>query len=149
MARRLTDLQRLYRLKSEAELVRDIIRQAKVLGWLVHHSRPALYGTGGRWATQVQGHVGLPDLICVRSPDLLLIECKREIGYDLTPEQERWRAALEGCPGVEYLVVRPSGFEDLCRRLAAPRGYHGSDGSPVAAGGADDPARSAMGRDRL
>ena len=118
MPRRLTDLERLYRSKSEAQLMRDIVREAKRFGWLVHHSRPALYAKAGRWATQVQGHVGLSDLILVKPPSVLFIECKREVGYEVSPEQECWKAALLACPGVEYALIKPSDLEQLCGRLA-------------------------------
>ena len=119
MPHRLTDLERLYRSKSEAQLVRDIVAEAQRFGWLVHHSRPALYAKAGRWATQVQGHVGLPDLILVKPPSVLFVECKREVGYELSVEQDRWLAALVACPGVEYALVKPSDLEGLCQRLAS------------------------------
>ena len=118
MSRRLTERERLDRTITGGQLTRDIIREARRLGWLAHHSRPGLYAKGGRWATQLSGDAGLPDLVLVRPPEVLFVEVKRQLGDDLSADQARWAAALTRCPGIEFHVVRPSGFETLCRRLA-------------------------------
>lgn len=72
---------------------------------------------------------GFPDSVVALPPDrypppwLLFVEVKRERGR-LTPAQRVWRARLEriaaGCPGVAYVLLRPSTWHELERVLVAP-----------------------------
>ena len=79
---------------SEADFQRTVIDLAVRLGWRVHHSRPAMHASG-RWATPLQGHPGLPDLVLARDGVVLLAELKRHHGR-VTPGQREWLAALGG-----------------------------------------------------
>lgn len=89
---------------------------ARLYGWRIAHFhdsrrqvKPGVF-VGDRDAA------GFPDLVLVRSPELLVIELKREVGK-VTDEQYAWLHALASC-GVEVMVVRPSTERDLVVRLS-------------------------------
>lgn len=72
---------------------------------------------------------GFPDSVVALPPDrypppwLLFVEIKTERGR-LSPAQRVWRTRLEliadADPGVAYVLLRPSTWPDLERRLVAP-----------------------------
>lgn len=88
---------------TEAAFTRQVLQLAKLRGWLVVHYRAARTAKG--WRTALSGDRGAPDIILVRGGRVLFVELKSATGR-LAPEQERWRAALENCPGVEYYLWR-------------------------------------------
>lgn len=108
---------------SEAELQSAVIELAHLRGWLAHHCRPGATASG-RWATQIQGDPGFPDVVLVRTnpvPDLIFAEFKTQKGK-LTPEQETWLECLVDATNspVEVHVWRPSDWSSgaIARRLA-------------------------------
>jgi hypothetical protein len=112
-ARRVLD-----RATSEDALLRSIVDEAKLRGWLVHHSRPALSRVG-RYHVPIQGDPGLPDLILVKAPRVVFIEVKSERGR-LSPEQDRWIDALDACwPGAECYVIFPRDRDRISAILEA------------------------------
>ena len=90
---------------SEAELQAAVIDLAHLLGYRVHHSRPARMKDGS-WRTPIAGDAGFPDLVLARSGTIIFAELKSESGR-LTPEQDAWMDALRGDNGVIRAVWRP------------------------------------------
>lgn len=98
-----------------------VIKLAQSLGWMVAHFRPSL-NRSGRWQTAVSGDgAGFPDLVLVheKTGAVLFAELKRDSGK-LTPEQERWRAALSK-DGGRHCIWRPKDLELIRDLLARPR----------------------------
>jgi len=100
----------------EKEFQRSVIEYAKMMGWRVHHTLPALTQRG-RWITPVQGDVGFPDLILCRPPRLIIVELKR-VGGKVSPQQEEWLSALQACDGVECYIWYPHDWEKIVEILA-------------------------------
>ena len=96
--------------QSEKEFQRSVIEYARMMGWRIHHTRPALTQSG-RWITPVQGDVGFPDLVLCRPPRLIFAELKSERGKPSTDQME-WLDALRAC-GVEVYLWRPSDWETV------------------------------------
>lgn len=107
---------------SEAAFQAQVIALARLCGWLVHHSRPALRRSG-RVSTPVAGDVGLPDLVLARGGVVLFVELKAEAGR-VAPAQRAWARAITGAQVVPegvvvwaagrrvgYVLARPSHFE--------------------------------------
>ncbi|BCW96778.1 MAG: VRR-NUC domain-containing protein [Fimbriimonadales bacterium] len=90
---------------SEQEFQRTLLELARLKGWRVHHTRPAL-DRRGRWLTPIQGDAGFPDLVLARGGRVLFVELKRE-GRRPSPQQQAWLDALAGCAGVEVYVWTP------------------------------------------
>jgi len=61
---------------TEREFQQAVVQLARLMGWRVHHTRPALTQRG-RWLTPIQGDAGFPDLVLCRPPRLILAELKR------------------------------------------------------------------------
>jgi hypothetical protein len=104
-------------LVSERQFQAEVIRRAKLFGWLVHHSRPAI-GRGGRWNTPIEGDPGYIDLTLARSGRLLLLELKSATGKT-SPAQRAWISTLSQVPGVEVHVLTPNDWPLIDRLLAA------------------------------
>ena len=100
----------------EKEFQRAVIEYAKMMGWRVHHTLPAITQSG-RWITPVQGDVGFPDLVLCRPPRLILAELKR-VGGKVSPQQQEWLDALQACDGVECYVWYPSDWQQILSVLA-------------------------------
>jgi hypothetical protein len=103
---------------SEADLQGSVIVAARELGWLVYHTRNSR-----------QSEPGFVDLVMVKSPRIIFAEIKTEkgrirkghwnkAGSRWLPGQDTWAEALQACPGVEYMLVRPSNVELVYERLA-------------------------------
>lgn len=103
---------------SESDWQQRVIDLARVLGWRVHHGRPALTGRG--WRTPVQGHPGYVDLTLARPGRLILAELKTTTGL-LGPEQRAWLAVLRTVPGIEVFVWRPTDWDQVVRILSEDR----------------------------
>lgn len=93
---------------SEAELQGVIIEMAELYGWVWHHE------TDSR-----RTRPGFPDLVLVRPPTVMFIECKTVRGR-IRPDQQTWLDALEGCDRVVSSVVRPGDLDDLTTALMRP-----------------------------
>jgi len=106
----------------ERHLQNAIVKAARLLGWLVHHTRPALSQTG-RWHTPLQGHRGFPDLVLVypaqdenEQTAVIFAELKSERGR-VSDAQRCWQEALMRAQGVEYYIWRPSDLPSILARL--------------------------------
>lgn len=55
---------------------------------------------------------GFPDLVLVRPPVVLFVECKTDAGR-IRPEQREWLAALHECDGVQARVWRPKDWAEI------------------------------------
>lgn len=90
--------------ESEAQFQAKVVQWARLNGWLVYHTHDSR-----------RSEPGFPDLVLVRGPDILYWELKAEKGR-VSPEQERWIAALHGA-GQETRILRPSDWAWLAERL--------------------------------
>ncbi len=109
---------------SERDLQDQVVSLARLLGYRVHHTRPARR-QDGTWSTPLQGDPGFPDLVIVGHGLLVFVELKIQRGR-MTPEQREWsrelaRVGVGDGPCHEYggsrvtvwAPLRPSGFPDL------------------------------------
>ena len=105
---------------TEAELQVSVISAARELGWLVYHTR-----------SSQQSEPGFPDLVMVQPPRIIFAELKTEKeplrkGHwnkskrnpRWLPGQDDWAEAFAACPGVEYMLVRPSNVQLVYESLA-------------------------------
>ena len=99
MPPRLTDLQLLDRSVSEDDLLTAVMGMFRALGWLAHHVRRS------DQAIQM-GDAGLPDIIAMRPPRLVVAELKKETGK-ATLDQMKWLEAFVAVGGEAY-IWRPS-----------------------------------------
>ena len=127
---------------TEREFQRAVVELARLTGWRVHHTRPALTRRG-RWLTPIQGDAGFPDLVLCRPPRLILAELKR-VGGKPTAEQQAWLEALQACAGVECYLWTPADWETVVRRLQ--KETNDGDHSDVAQ---EDSGRPCSGRQRF
>lgn len=106
---RLTEAQRADRKLSGGDLQRQIADLAALYGWRWIHIRPAQTQHG--WRTPISGPLGKgwPDLVMVNPmrQRTLAVEVKRELGDELTPDQEYVHTMLRES-GWTVLVWRPS-----------------------------------------
>jgi len=100
---------------TEREFQRAVVELARLMGWRVHHTRPALTQRR-RWLTPIQGDAGFPDLVLCRPPRLILAELKR-VGGKPTTEQLAWLEALQACAGVECYLWTPADWDAIVRML--------------------------------
>jgi hypothetical protein len=99
----------------EREFQQAVVQLARLMGWRVHHTRPALTQRG-RWLTPIQGDAGFPDLVLCRPPRLVIAELKRVRGKP-TPAQHGWLEALQACAGVEVYLWTPDDWDAIVRML--------------------------------
>lgn len=100
---------------SESDLQKVIVDYAILHRWMCHHSRPARMQSG-KWATPLQGHKGLPDLILARDGVVIFAELKAERGR-VSPEQRQWLEAI-GCGSSHACFVwRPSDWPTIVEIL--------------------------------
>ena len=104
---------------TEREFQQAVVQLARLMGWRVHHTRPALTQRG-RWLTPVQGDVGFPDLVLCRPPRLIVAELKR-VGGKPTAEQRGWLEALQACAGVECCLWTPADWDAIVRMLTGDK----------------------------
>ncbi len=95
-----------------------LIAAAKRGGWRVHAERPAA-NRSGKWATNVQGHTGWPDLALAHpTRGFLLVELKRKPGK-VSAEQHAWHDTLR-LAGIDVRVWWvPEELDAHCAWLAA------------------------------
>jgi hypothetical protein len=99
----------------ERDFQRAVIDLARLTGWRVHHTRPALTRRG-RWLTPIQGDAGFPDLVLVRAGRVIFAELKRN-GARPTPAQRGWLGALQACAGVEVYLWTPNDWDAIIDAL--------------------------------
>ena len=114
----------------ERDFQRAVIDLARLMGWRVHHTRPALTRRG-RWLTPIQGDAGFPDLVLVRAGRVIFAELKCN-GVRPTPQQQAWLDALASCAGVECYLWTPADWKTIIDTLR--RHKHDTDRG----GGRDD-----------
>ena len=100
---------------TEREFQRAVVELARLMGWRVHHTRPALTQRG-RWLTPIQGDAGFPDLVLCRPPRLVIAELKR-VGGKPTAEQRGWLEALQACAALECYLWTPADWNAIVRTL--------------------------------
>lgn len=111
---------------TEKQFQDTVVDLAAVLGWRVHHVKPGMTSRG-TWLTNVQGHVGFPDLVLAHAgfsgrqfgqqmPSIIFAELKSQRGR-ISDDQQAWADTLTACPGVEYYVWRPSHMKQITERL--------------------------------
>jgi hypothetical protein len=86
----------------EVDCEATILEAAQIGGWRRHGERPAQSKKG--WRTPIKGEAGWPDLILVKTGNMLAVELKRHPN-EVEPEQLAWLRALDRVPGVLGLVV--------------------------------------------
>lgn len=98
---------------TEAEWQRQVLDLAELYGWLNYHTYDSRRSVPG-----------FPDLVLLRSPELLFVELKREKGK-LKPAQKEWIKQLVRVgyanETVEAHIWRPSQFDEVHERLRTPR----------------------------
>lgn len=101
----------------ESEFQTQVIKIARLRGWMVMHQRPAQIRTG-RWITAIQGDAGFPDLVLARPrlDDLIFAELKKE-GGRISPLQKAWIRTLIAAGGEAY-VWYPSDLPEIITRLS-------------------------------
>ena len=107
---------------TEAQCQATLIAAATRAGWRVHAERPAQVRTG-RWATNVQGHTGWPDL-ALAHPDrgFLLVELKRKPNR-IEPAQQAWHDLLRAA-GIDVQVWWvPEELDARCAWLQSARAH--------------------------
>jgi len=92
---------------TEAELQEAVVEAATRFGWLCYHDYDSR-----------RNQPGFPDLVLVRPPNVMFIECKTARGR-VRPGQQVWLDALKDCDTVMSGVVRPG---DLDRIIATLQG---------------------------
>jgi len=90
---------------TEAQHQAAIVELASLAGWLVY------YVPDSRKCPR-----GFPDLVLVRPPLVLFIECKTDKGK-LRPEQREWLEALYRCGTVQARVWRPRDWNEIAETL--------------------------------
>lgn len=104
----------IYNQITEKAFTAQVIKMARVFGWLVHHCRPAL-SRRGTWMTPIEGDAGLPDILALRHDRAIMAELKSATGR-VTPEQAAWLVVAKEA-GLEAYVWRPAEIEQIERIL--------------------------------
>lgn len=100
---------------SEQEFQTQVVDLARRFGWRYFHARPGMT-KGGRWATQMSGDVGFPDLTMVRDNWLIFAELKSAAGT-ATDQQMKWFHALNDVEHVSSVLWRPHHLETVAELL--------------------------------
>lgn len=119
MAARLTDQQRAFREISEKAYQKQITDLATMYGWRwVHFGDSRNTNKHGQQFGD-KNAAGFPDLLCIRPPEMVVIEVKRELGKT-KPNQDEWLADF-AASGIDAYVSRPSNFDEVRERLTRSR----------------------------
>ena len=105
---------------SERDFQSQVIDLARSCNWRLAHFRPGK-SAGGRWATQMSGDIGYPDLTLVRDDRLVFAELKTSNGQ-ATPEQVEWLQALDAVEHVTAQLWRPSDLDAIATLLSTRSG---------------------------
>ena len=101
---------------SERDFQTMVIDLARQTGWRLAHFRPGKTA-GGRWATQMSGDIGFPDLTLVRDHHLIFAELKSEVGK-ATDDQVRWVNDLDQVDYIDAQFWRPSDLDRIATMLS-------------------------------
>jgi hypothetical protein len=113
---------------AEDALQEQVLHIAELYGWLAYHTHDSR-----------RSQPGFPDLVLIRSPELIFAELKSERGR-VRPDQAKWLAHLTGLTvevenvlahltavggnsslAIDSYVWRPSDFDDIVARLSRSR----------------------------
>lgn len=119
MGRRLTEAERQLRSLSERVHQQSVTDLATMYGWRWIHFHDSRRQVRPGVFIGDEDAKGFPDLLLIRPPEIVVIECKKELGKT-TPDQDEWLALFAGC-GVPAIVSRPSNFDEVVAILCAPR----------------------------
>ncbi len=100
---------------TERDFQRAVVGLARLHGWRVHHTRPAL-NRSGQWQTPIQGDAGFPDLVLARNGRVIFAELKRT-GRRPTLHQRMWLETLAQCDGVEVYLWNPDDWDRIVEIL--------------------------------
>jgi hypothetical protein len=101
---------------SELEFQKAVISLAKLHGWRVMHTHPALVRPG-KWITPNTGNQGFPDLVMTHPfRGTIFVELKTDKGI-VSNTQWEWINTLEES-GEEVHVWRPKDLQQISTRLA-------------------------------
>ena len=89
-----------HRTGTESHVRKEICNFLDEHGWWWHYVADSRYA---------KGHVGFPDLTCVKLDHLMFIECKRK-GGQLGPGQNDWLAKLQ-VAGAISLIISPDNLD--------------------------------------
>jgi Holliday junction resolvase len=95
---------------TEAQHQAAIIELAQLTGWQWYHTHDSR-----------RCPAGFPDLVLVRPPVVLFVECKTDKGK-LRPEQHEWLEALFRSDTVTARVWRPSDWAEIEETLTREAG---------------------------
>jgi len=102
----------------EREFQATVVELLEVCGWSWFHIFPLRTKHGWRTGTTSKG---IPDLICLRGPDVIAIEVKSDQGRP-KPEQVEWLDRFAALDSGHAWVISPDvDFQTLSRWLAHPR----------------------------
>lgn len=120
MPKRLTPQEKLDRELSEKQYQKMITDLATLYGWKwVHFSDSRAVNKRGQAFGDKQS-AGWPDLFLIRPPEIVVIECKKELGGDPRENQQEWLDLFTAC-GIDAYCSRPSTFEVVQERLTRAR----------------------------
>lgn len=121
MGKRLTQQEQDWRLVPERGIngVQNTVKEAaEMFGWLYCHfndSRRQVTRGGKTFFVGDKDAKGWPDTFLLRGPEVVVVECKKELG-ELEDEQRKWLHALIEA-NLECWIVRPSNLDLLIARL--------------------------------
>ncbi len=90
---------------SEKQFQSQIRDLAMTFNWLYYHTWRAIHSPAG-----------FPDCVLVKGERLIFAELKSEKGQP-TMEQCEWLEALNGVPGIEAYLWKPSDFDEIVEVL--------------------------------
>lgn len=119
MPKKLTDQERLWREISEKTYQKQITDLATMYGWSWRHIQDSRMTNKHGQQFGDKDAAGLPDLLILRPPEMIVVEVKKELGKT-TPLQDEWLALFDAC-GIDAFVSRPSNFDEIQARLTRAR----------------------------
>lgn len=99
-------------LKDETAFRKKLKALFDAFGWRTSHTYRAR-SPKGAWLTPAD--VGFPDLVCLRPPSLVFLECKSVGARKQDADQLIWIGGLQGCPGVGAWTVNPADWPELVK----------------------------------
>jgi hypothetical protein len=106
---RLTPQERAWREWPESAVQAAVRDAAARGGWAYDHARTSMVKT--RHGLVGDSHQrGRPDTTLARPGELVIVECKRELGK-VSPEQMAWLNLYASIAGVRAFIVRPSNLD--------------------------------------
>jgi len=105
--------------QSEASFMAQVVAYAESRRWHAWHDRatnaPRRCPDCGSYRRLPRNDAGFPDLVLIRRPRLVVVECKRDGEYP-SDAQRGWLDAFAACE-IETYLWRPSDWADVVRIL--------------------------------